>query len=37
LVKRVLDKERNNAEAYLLKGKIHLKLWENAIAIPPIE
>jgi hypothetical protein len=37
LVKRVLEKERNNAEAHLLKGKIHLKLWENTAAIAPVE
>jgi Flp pilus assembly protein TadD len=37
LVKRVLEKERNNAEAYLLKGKIQLKLEDSAGAIAPIE
>lgn len=37
LVKRVLDKERNNAEAYLLKGKIQLKLGDSVNAIPSIE
>lgn len=36
-MKRVLDKERRNAEAYLLKGKIQLKLGDSAQAIVPIE
>lgn len=33
----MLEKERNNAEAYLLKGKIQLKLGDSAGSIVPIE
>jgi tetratricopeptide (TPR) repeat protein len=37
LMKRVIDKWRKNAPAFFLKGKIHIKLKENANAIQAIE